>query len=682
MISKEHITTLFVSQQNGSDENAGTTQEGALKSIEAALNYVRRLRANGHPQPITIRVLDKEYYVTSPIVIDGDISAVTIEPQTETKFCGGIKIEGFVNDTFNGRDCLSKQLDDVLSGDFWFTDLYVDGVAALFTRYPSDGFLYAKDVENNSTDLFASSKWFIAEQEDLAVIKTFQNFDDCFISYNHYWVDEHTPIKSLDAETGKIVFEYASRFTIEPSQTRSKFRYIIENVAEAFCNPGEWYLDRTSKKVYYIPLAGQTKESISVYAPVTDKLFVIKGTKEKRVSGIVIRGFELNCTKGDYRSRYKREGDAQYVYDETAGGYASDIQSVCWAHGSIEFSYAHGCRLENCLLCNMGVHAITICEGVDTIAICNNEIREIGAGAVKVDGGDITMPAYTHTHGIQITNNTIMRCGNRYFSACGILLKHAYDAEISHNDIGYLYYSGISCGWIWGYNDSITRDIRIEKNHIHHLGQGKLSDMGGVYLLGRQPGTFVRGNLIHDVTSKHYGGWGLYADEGSSQITFENNICYNLTNNGFHQHYGSYNTVRNNIFALSGEAPAALSRAEAHLGLVFENNILVSNDTTSFYIGYTEDKGPLGAQLLSIRNLCYDLSGKAPDFLAFGKKEDFKVYTRDEAQNEKQWDEGSVVGNPLFVDFEGRDFTLKEDSPAFALGFKQIDMSDVGVIQK
>ncbi len=45
---------------------------------------------------------------------------------------------------------------------------------------------------------------------------------------------------------------------------------------------------------------------------------------------------------------------------------------------------------------------------------------------------------------------------------------------------------------------------------------------------------------------------------------------------------------------------------------------------------------------------------------------------------ERGFEFGTVLADPKFADPENGDFTLAEDSPAFALGFRAIDTSDVG----
>ncbi len=651
----QDITTLHV----------GNTPD-SYPSVEAALQYVAQLRSEGVGQPITVR-LPADMTLTSPICVDSSVSGVTFEPDGKrTAVRGGVAIDGFAWDEYNGAKCLSAPLPKVCldgQGQCSFTDLYVNGDRAALTRYPAEGYLYPEDVENHEGQLGSSSKWFIAGEGD---IKDFRNMDRVQISFCHYWIDEHTPIESYDPSTRRVTFKYASRFNIDGGKgSSSGLEYYLENVGEMFGKPNEWYAD--GGRIYYIPRdASITPDSICAYAPIIHKLLDVRGTPDKPVRNIRFRNIDFAVTRGEYGSGMAVTGTES---DGTAV-FASDGQAVCSADGAISFTYGASCAMEGCTVKNYGLHGIVIGKGCRNIRIDSCDLYDGGAGGIKMVGGPAGSPESEHTHDNIIDNCTVLHCGKRYFAACGVLMMHTYNNTVSHNEIGYLYYTGVSVGWVWGYAENISHDNIITKNHIHHLGDGMLSDMGGVYLLGIQPGTVVSNNIIHDVTSKHYGGWALYTDEGSSCMTLENNICYNTSNNSYHQHYGSMNTVRNNIFAFSQGQMLRVSRVEPHLSIIFERNIVYGAGVPMYDLTkeHLEDGRVSGKQ-----NLFFDCQREEPVFCRLAEE---PLSLQD--MQKTGMEQGSAVADPLFADADGYDFTLRQDSPAWAMGFVPIDTSDVG----
>jgi hypothetical protein len=158
-----------------------------------------------------------------------------------------------------------------------------------------------------------------------------------------------------------------------------------------------------------------------------------------------------------------------------------------------------------------------------------------------------------------------------------------------HNEVAHTCYTGISVGWTWGYRETITRGILIENNLIHDICEGTLSDNGGIYLLGVQPGTVVRGNHIYGVTSADYGGWGIYPDEGSSHMIFEHNWVHDTSGSAFSVHYGRELVLRHNVFARPGEAFVNVSRAEAHISATLLHNVFIGPARASFRGDYRGD---------------------------------------------------------------------------------------------
>jgi hypothetical protein len=109
----------------------------------------------------------------------------------------------------------------------------------------------------------------------------------------------------------------------------------------------------------------------------------------------------------------------------------------------------------------------------------------------------------------------------------GIWASFPRSLVIEHNEISNLPYSGISAGWRWDPSPTAAGDNLIQANHIYQVLQ-KHDDGAAIYTLGRQPGTIIRENYIHDLVRSPFAGKyplkGIYLDEGSTEISVVRNF--------------------------------------------------------------------------------------------------------------------------------------------------------------
>lgn len=662
----------FYIAPDGNDTNAGT-QGAPFASLQRAQIAIRILKKNGSfNQPITVYLRGGNYFLDKPLILEPEDAGTENAPitfqayQQETPLIsGGKKIAGWKKGKGN---VWTVTLPEVKNGSWKFRQLYVNGELRHRARFPNEGFFRVAGFPCGGRKVHYHTDCQQFEYAPGDINPEWTNLKDVEVIVYHFWTDSHLPIESIDTDNHIITFKHKAGKVFTDDFTDNGARYIVENVLEGLDKPGEWYLDKKTGELSYIPMPGENMNSAEVIVPVIPEFIRMEGKPLDRqfVEFVNFRGLSFMYTNWDLPP-----------------GNSNDRQGSASVPAAMTLIGARYCSFDNCTIKNIGTFAFEIGEGATYNQFSFNDISYLAAGGFRINGGTEEDHPLLRTGYNTIADNTLHHFGEVYPSAVGILLMQTEGNRVVHNHVHHGWYTGISIGWEWGYQRSISRDNIIAYNHIHDIGQGLLSDMGAIYTLGVSPGTVIRNNLIHDVNANHYGGWGIYNDEGSTHLLIENNVVYNTKFSAYNIHFAKEITVRNNVFALARINQLSRGRVEPHKTVFFENNIVYWKEgdllqdhwEDKSYDFYFHPKNESGTREVNSTfdmdwNLYYN-PDMPVDSLKFGDN------TFAEWQ-ERGKDIHSQYADPMFIDPENYDFRLKPDSPAFELGFLPINMSEIG----
>ena len=659
-----------------------------------ALKRIRASKASGDLSAWTVHVAPGWYEFKEPLVFLPEDSGAPSAPVRwvadggKAVFAGGGRIAGWRDD---GDGTWSAPLPkDAQGRPVWFRSLFVNGRRAVRSRHPDTGFFHVDGIRQvattNAAGVLSHTQYVTvtnAAADALAGIPP-EEIAACELQARVAWSYGAFSIQAWDpGERTLVISSRRDDIASTWHWPGEKNLFCLENVRRGFDSPGEWFYDVREERVRYRPLPGESVSGCEFTAPLSALVSVVRlegdPASGRAVSDIAFDGisFALSRTDGDeLPTGFVQQLPLQAA--RLAGGcvYARGARCVSFERCKVTQTENYAMRLDigcvsnrvaGCDLTDLGAGGVMIGD------VCPNYYAEPGANArIPYPGraipyGSPLAEAFHPCAFIEVSDCTIAHAGRVNPEGCGVLITQASDCSVVHCDIHDLFYTGVSVGWTWGYSGSLAQRNTVAFNRIGDIGKGVMSDMGGIYTLGTSFGTCVSNNVVYGVDSYAYGGWGLYNDEGSEGVVWENNLVYDTKSASYHQHFGRNNIVRNNILACAGKNQLAVTLSERHHSVTFERNIVYwENGKTVFFKepdgffemtpgGYAWDKiDPLKGPFADITwkdNLLWCATGPT----VIGQRLT------------------AVVADPLFVDAGARDFRLKDSSPAFALGFRAWD---------
>lgn len=541
---------IFISPR-GNDRNAGT--EAAPKAtLTAALRQARELRRlndesirNG----ITIHLAGGDYHLYEPVFIRPEDSG-TETSLTVITSDGGATLHGGIPLT-NWRKQGKLLVTDVPSFNgrpLDFRQLWINGHKAVRARDVAD---FEQMYRIINSDPANEILWVPA-----AAVKKIRNAKYAEMVLHEMWCVANLRIRSVEVRGDSAAIRFhnpESRIQFEhpwprPMVTKDGHNsaFYLTNARELLDEPGEWYHDIDTRKLYYYPRKGE--QVTDAVVPAVETLVRVEGTIDRPVQHVRFENITFAYTTW---MRPSLQGHVPLQ----AGMYMTDgykirpsmirknnhkLDNQGWLgrpSSAVTVRAARNVDFGNCSFLHLGSTGIDYEWATEGGCIRGCLFRDIAGNGIVT--GSFS-PATHETHlpydpadrrevctGLTVSNNYITDVTNEDWGTLGICAGYVSDINIEHNEISNVSYSGISLGWGWTRTVNCMRNNRVHANLIHHYAR-HMYDVAGIYTLGSQPHSWVTENCVSDIFSPGYAHdphhwFYLYTDEGSSFITVKDN---------------------------------------------------------------------------------------------------------------------------------------------------------------
>jgi len=620
---------------DGNDVNPGT-QSQPLRTLRGARDRVRNIDKNGS-QDILVLFKAGEYFIDNTVRFGKEDSGCSDSrviyknwgEKGSAKFIGGRALSLWKDE---GGGIYSAELDRNAYA------LFENDQPAVMAREPNKGYYEFESVFDFSHLKFREADYSRFDYRGAAV------------RLWAHWIPAKIAVQSVDFNSRIITLTqpYAGNLkgTIwnDDWAARTRTRFYIYNSKSFMDQPGEFYMEATSHRLYYRPRRTPIDRQ-TIIAATMDWLIDIDGA-----SDIQFEGLTFTVSNGLLEVL-----PSLALHSNVKGGL-------------IRLGDAQNIIIKYCRLLNSGQNGVIVEGDIEKCMIYGNLITQTVSGGVRFVGGN--------NRDNIIENNYIHHVGEGIYvrNSVGDLIRHNLIHDVDSNGFKSLY---------------VERQT-ISYNDISHVGlDGTDSDAGGIYTnctAGGPEGGHVKidHNLLHDMAYNGYPGYpaaAVYLDmDGVYNCTVTNNVIYNIEHKfGVHIR-GPNHVVRNNVIDFDGVdllSPFTILTGKRRTNVAvdapaiwnhhytFENNIVWSSSGSIFRIAGRPDKETFNR---IDNNIYYNLNGHYS----------FTKMSLDDWRS-MGFDAHTKFADPLFVDRENHNYHLKPDSPALMLGFKNIDTRRIGL---
>ena len=560
--------------------NAGAT-DGPVKTIAAAQVIARAQLAamkagTATRQPVRVMIAAGDYPIASTLQFTPADSGISGAPMSYEAIVAGTV-------TISGGIPLSPKVPATAGVPVSFTgytmdglgvrgggQLFINGKRAILARQPNiDSSWFVQKAVPLASETKPGREAFAPDATALNWINSLSTDDRAraIVGVMQSWSGGHHRLSSQAAPAGSVRIQPAAAAAFLAFGLSQ--RYYVENVAAAFDAPGEWLPNLQGAS--YIPGSSEVGKTLTPVLPVLDRLVSVKGdfAGKNWVQYLQFKGLGFSYTR-----------------NLTPDGGYSDNQAGVEIGAAIEVDGATNLAIDGCVISRTGNYGVWFRQSVRDSSVTNSVMTDLGGGGIKF-GLPTQQPTDAMITGNNVASgNRISETGKVFPGSVGVWVGQTFDNTVSNNAIFNTTYTGISLGWTWGYGPATSGRNLVTDNLLVNIGQGMLSDLGGIYTVGISPGTKITGNVIREVRGyPNYGAgaWGIYNDEGASQVQIENNVVIGTESGGYHLNYGRGNTVVRNLFAKGTKYEMRVTRSDpAYTNLVTDGNVMLPMVKQSF----------------------------------------------------------------------------------------------------